>query len=84
MQGLACPRTPGPLGITDETDPNVFALMGDAAGPLGSREYLGSRLGSIEEMRFFIAKTPNFDEVESTLLRLLDSFPKELIEGDFL
>jgi hypothetical protein len=62
----------------------MFALMGDVAGPLGSTEYLGSRLGSIEEMRFFIAKSPNFDEVENTLLRLLGSFPQELIEGDFL
>ena len=83
-QGKSCARTPGPLGVNDEMDPNVFALMGDAEGPLGIREYLGYRPGSIEELQSFIVNTPNFEEVEETMLRLLGEFPPELIEGDFL
>ena len=84
MQGRACPRTPGPLGVNDQTDPSVFALMGDTEGPVGHREYLGYRPGSMEEMQSFIATTPDFQEVEETMFRLLGGVPRELIEGDFL
>ena len=29
------PRTPGPLGMNDQSDPNVTALLGDTPGPIG-------------------------------------------------
>jgi len=84
MQGRACPRTPGPLGVNDVSDPSVFALMGDTEGPIGHLEYLGFRPGSIGEMQSFVVKTPDFQQVEETMLRLIGGAPKELIEGDFL
>lgn len=38
--GLVCPaRTPGPLGLRDQADPNVIALLGDTPGPLGVGDY---------------------------------------------
>jgi hypothetical protein len=81
--GEGYPRTPGPLGINDQTDPSVFALIGDGPGALGSKEYLGYRISSLNELRLFIATTPNFAEVEDTMLKLLGTMPQELIDGDF-
>ena len=38
------PRTPGPLGINDQSDPNVTALLGDTPGPVGLLDGADPRL----------------------------------------
>lgn len=82
-QGRACPRTPGPLGINDHSDPNVFSLRGDTPPSLGRQDLLGFRIGSLEELRFFIMGTPDFTQVEQAVLELLGTLPHTLIDGDF-
>jgi flagellum-specific peptidoglycan hydrolase FlgJ len=38
--GPVCPaRTPGPLGINDQGDPNVTSLLGNTPGPLGVNDH---------------------------------------------
>jgi hypothetical protein len=38
--GEMCPaQTPGPLGLNDQADPNVFSFLGDTPGPLGINDY---------------------------------------------
>jgi hypothetical protein len=77
------PRTPGPLGVEDRADPNVFTLTGDVPGPIGLRDYLGRRIGTPEELQTFIVAAPSFHDVEEALVRLGVPLPKELFEGDF-
>jgi hypothetical protein len=36
--GLVPSRTPGPLGINDQADPNKTSLLGDTPGPVGWRD----------------------------------------------
>lgn len=39
VMGIVASRTPGPLGINDQGDPNVRALRGDTPGPLGINDH---------------------------------------------
>jgi hypothetical protein len=40
LYGGICPaQTPGPLGLNDQADPNVFSFLGDTPGPLGINDY---------------------------------------------
>jgi len=38
------PRTPGPLGINDQADPNITSLLGDTPGSLGVCDWADPRL----------------------------------------
>lgn len=42
--GILPARTPGPLGINDQSDPNVRAWMGDTPGPAGVGDFEAPRL----------------------------------------
>lgn len=39
VTGVVASRTPGPLGINDQGDPNVRARIGDTPGPLGINDH---------------------------------------------
>lgn len=40
------PRTPGPVGINDHSDPNVIAYLGDTPGPLGISDHAEPHLSA--------------------------------------
>jgi hypothetical protein len=39
FHGIYPAETPGPLGLNDQADPNVFSFLGDTPGPLGINDY---------------------------------------------
>jgi len=81
---LGCSRTPGPLGINDQGDPDALTLFGDTPGPLGSHLDLGFCVDSLEELRSIIVSSPSFDTIVKTVLLLGGDLPPELMEGDFV